>query len=96
MWTAGKENSTLNLDSNIILSIIIVFSIFFLIVYELVNYFFQNTIKLWSNAYDNLKEKNELLKNEKENLMGQLDFQYESFQNEIQELKEKYKKLKNI
>ena len=86
----------MTLDSNIILSIIIVFSIFFLIVYELVNYFFQNTIKLWSNAYDNLKEKNELLKNEKENLMGQLDFQYESFQNEIQELKEKYKKLKNI
>ena len=82
----------MNLDSNIILSIIIVFSIFFLIVYELVNYFFQNTIKLWSNAYDNLKEKNELLKNEKENLMGQSDFQYESFQNEIQELKEKYKK----
>ena len=92
MWTVGKENQTLTLDSNIILSIIIVFSIFFLIVYELVNYFFQNTIKLWSNAYDNLKEKNELLKNEKENLMGQLDFQYESFQNEIQELKEKYKK----
>tara|TARA_B100001964_G_C14230050_1_gene599561 strand:- start:171 stop:419 length:249 start_codon:yes stop_codon:yes gene_type:complete len=82
----------LTLDSNIILSVIIVFSIFFLIVYELVKYFFQNTIKLWSNAYDNLKEKNELLKNEKENLMGQLDFQYESFQNEIQELKEKYKK----
>ncbi len=82
----------MTLDSNIILSVIIVFSIFFLIVYELVKYFFQNTIKLWSNAYDNLKEKNELLKNEKENLMGQLDFQYESFQNEIQELKEKYKK----
>ena len=53
-------------------------------------------MNLWSNAYDNLKEKNELLKNEKENLMGQLDFQYESFQNEIQELKEKYKNLKNI
>ena len=82
----------MTLDSNIILSVIIVFSIFFLIVYELVKYFFQNTINLWSNAYDNLKEKNELLKNEKENLMGQLDFQYESFQNEIQELKEKYKK----
>ena len=86
----------MTLDSNIILSIIIVFSIFFLIVYELVNYFFQNTIKLWSNAYDNLKEKNELLKNEKENLMGQLDFQYESHQNEIQELKDNYNKSKNI
>ena len=86
----------MTLDSNIILSVIIVFSIFFLIVYELVKYFFQNTIKLWSNAYDNLKEKNELLKNEKENLMGQLDFQYESHQNEIQELKDNYDKSKNI
>ena len=86
----------MTLDSNIILSIIIVFSIFFLIVYELVNYFFQNTIKLWSNAYDNLKEKNELLKNEKENLMDQLDFQYGSHQNEIQELKDNYNKSKNI
>ena len=85
----------MNLDSNIILSIIIVFSIFFLIVYELVNYFFQNTIKLWSNAYDNLREKNELLKNEKENLMEQLNFQYDSFQNEMQELKDKYVKSNN-
>ena len=82
----------MTLDSNIILSVIIVFSIFFLIVYELVKYFFQNTIKLWSNAYDNLKEKNELLKNEKENLLGQLDFQYASYQNEIQEIKDKYDK----
>jgi hypothetical protein len=53
-------------------------------------------MNLWSNAYDNLKEKNEQLKNEKENLMGQLDFQYESHQNEIQELKDNYDKSKNI
>ena len=50
---------------------------------------------LWINAYELLKERNEQLKNDKASLEGQIDFQYEAYQNEIHELKDKYKKSKN-
>ena len=84
----------MTLDSNIILSFIIIVSIIILIIYEIAKYNFKNNYKIWVNAYELLKERNEQLQNEKSSLEGQIDCQYEAFQNEIKELENKYKSFK--
>ena len=81
------------MDSNIILSVTITTGILILVIYEIAKLYINNTVRLWANAFDSIKEKNHEMKNRIEELEGCLDFQYKQHEEHCEELRNEIKKL---